>query len=288
MNEQPGTPATTRPQPNPERLPTLSVERTIVGVEEVSLDDPTEAYHEASRLYPGIVDPLVRGSVLLERSPEALATVSRSVKRHHHVPALTLPPPSLGPAQLADALARRRSHRTYADRPLDLGDLSSLLHAAYGVTDVVEGTTQALRSAPSGGALYPLELYAACRRVSGAEEALYHYDPLRHRLERLRPISFERDLAALTPYPELLSASAATIAVTATFWRSRFKYGQRAYRFTLLEAGHVGQSLLLAAAALGLATTPVGGFYDRLVDLFLDLDGLAEATVYLFPLGHPT
>jgi SagB-type dehydrogenase family enzyme len=172
-------------------------------------------------------------------------------------------------------------------RPLDVRVLSSVLHAAYGVTDVVEGTTQALRSAPSGGALYPLELYVACGRVSGADEALYHYDPLRHALERLRPISYDSDVASLTPYPELLSASAATVAVTATFWRSRFKYGPRAYRFALLEAGHVGQSLLLAATALEVASTPVGGFYDRLVDAFLDVDGLDEASLYLFPLGHP-
>jgi SagB-type dehydrogenase family enzyme len=286
MNQPSGTPAPARERPAPERLPTLSVERTIRGAEDVPLDDPTETYHEASRLYPGVVDPIGRGAVLIERSPEVRATVTRSVKRHHHLPALTLPPPVLGPAQLADALARRRSLRAYGEHPLDVGALSSVVHAAYGVTDVVEGTTQALRSAPSGGALYPLELYVACGRVSGAEEALYHYDPLRHALERLRPISYDRDVASLTPYPELLSASAAMVVVTATFWRSRFKYGPRAYRFALLEAGHVGQSLLLAATALELASTPVGGFYDRLVDLFLDIDGLDEASLYLFPLGH--
>ncbi len=69
------------------------------------------------------------------------------------------------------------------------------------------------------------------------------------------------------------------------FWRSRFKYGARAYRFTLLEAGHVGQSFLLAAAALGLATTPLGGFYDRRVDEFLGIDGIHEAALYLLPVG---
>ena len=64
----------------------------------------------------------------------------------------------------------------------------------------------------------------------------------------------------MTPYPELLAESAAVVVATAVFWRSRFKYGARAYRFALLEAGHLGQSLLLAAAALDVATTPVGGF----------------------------
>ena len=73
--------------------------------------------------------------------------------------------------------------------------------------------------------------------------------------------------------------------MTAMFWRSRFKYGARAYRFTLLEAGHVAQNFLLAVAALGLAAVPIGGFYDREVDSLLGVDGLYESSLYLLPLG---
>lgn len=271
----------------PERLPTLSVERTIIGRERVPLDDPTEAYHEAGRLYPGVSDPTVRGAALLERSPEALASVARSVKRHPQLPALALPPPSLGSATLREALARRRSVRTYSGAPVALGELSSVLHAAYGVTGAIAGSAQQLRATPSAGALYPLELYVAAGRVEGLEEALYHYDPLAHVLERLRAIAFAEELGSLSPYPDVLRASAAVIVTTAIFWRSRFKYGARAYRFALLEAGHLGQSLLLAATTVGLAAVPLGGFYDRLVDLFVDVDGIHEASLYLFPLGRP-
>jgi SagB-type dehydrogenase family enzyme len=270
-----------------ERLPTLSVERTIIGGEHVPLDDPTEAYHEAARLYPGIADPSVRGAALLEHSEEARASAARSVKRHRHVPRRTLPPVDLGPATLAQALAKRRSRRVYAPAPLALRELASMLHAAYGRNGGIARTTQVLRSTPSAGALYPLELYAACGRVEELEPALYHYDPLDHALERLRPIAFAEELGPVTPYPELLAESAAVVVATAVFWRSRFKYGARAYRFVLLEAGHLAQSLLLAAAALDVAVTPVGGFYDRLVDAFVDVDGIHEASVYLFPLGRP-
>lgn len=270
-----------------ERLPTLSVERTILGREHVSVDDATEAYHEAARLYPGIADPSVRGAALLEHSEEARASAARSVKRHRHLPRQALPRARLGPATLAHALAGRRSRRTYAQAPLALSELASVLHAAYGVNGGIAGTTQMLRSTPSAGALYPLELYAACGRVEGLDEALYHYDPLDHALERLRPIAFAEELGPLTPYPELLAESAAVVVATAVFWRARFKYGARAYRFVLMEAGHLGQSLLLAAAALDLAATPVGGFYDRLVDAFVDVDGIHEASAYLFPLGRP-
>ena len=269
------------------RLPTLSVERTIIGGEHVALDDPTEAYHEAARLYPGIADPSVRGAALLEHSEEARASAARSVKRHRQVPRRSLPPADLGPATLAHALAVRRSRRAYAPAPLVLTELASVLHAAYGANGGIAGTRQTLRSTPSAGALYPLELYAACGRVDGLEPALYHYDPLDHALERLRPVAYADELGPVTPYPELLAESAAVVVATAVFWRSRFKYGARAYRFVLLEAGHLAQSLLLAAAALDLAVTPVGGFYDRLVDAFVDVDGIHEASIYLFPLGRP-
>ena len=112
-----------------------------------------------------------------------------------------------------------------------------MLEAAYGVTAAIPGTPQQLRAAPSGGALYPLELYVASLRVPGLEGALFHYDPLRHGLELLRPIGADDSVGALTPYPELLVECSAFVVVTAVFWRSRFKYGQRAYRFALLEAG---------------------------------------------------
>ena len=83
-------PSPSHPQASPERMPTLSVERTIIGSERVPLDDPTEAYHEAARLYPGVSDPSVRGAALLEHSEEALASVARSVKRHRHLPRRSL------------------------------------------------------------------------------------------------------------------------------------------------------------------------------------------------------
>jgi SagB-type dehydrogenase family enzyme len=100
----------------------------------------------------------------------------------------------------------------------------------------------------------------------------------------MRPLGGDA-LAGLTPYDELLVPSAAVAMISAVFWRSRFKYGARAYRFALLEAGHVAQNFLLAATALALAACPVGGFFDRRVDAFLGIDGLYEASLYLLPVG---
>jgi SagB-type dehydrogenase family enzyme len=271
----------TDPQPP---VATVDWEDTIVGGP-VPFDDPAETYHEASRLYPGLADPFVRGARLLERNGQIRVTVARSVKRHLHLPAVELPAPALRDVTLADAVARRRSRRVFGAADLGLDELAALLGLAYGVTGELSGTTQLFRTVPSGGALFPLELYVAAGRVGGLHQALYHYDPLRSVLERLRPLDFRAEVEPLTPYADVLAASAAVIVISAIFWRSRFKYGQRAYRFTLLEAGHVMQNALLAAAALDLAALPIGGFFDRRADELLGCDGLAEAVLYLLPVG---
>jgi SagB-type dehydrogenase family enzyme len=266
-----------------ERLATARV-ASLTGADDVGGPDPIEDYHEASRIYRGCIDPRLSGRQLLETNLELRVSATRSVKRHPHLPAVPLPDPELGRATLAKALAARRSRRAFGDGPLACGQLASLLHAAYGVTGSLERTPQLLRTAPSGGALYPLELYVAAQRVEGLDRALYHYDPLRHVLEHLASLPV-LDGACLTPYAEPVEACAAVVAITAMFWRSRFKYGARAYRFTLLEAGHVAQNLLLAAAALGLAALPLGGFYDREVDALLGIDGIYEGSLYLLPIG---
>ena len=264
-------------------LPTVSIEETILG-RTPALDDETETYHEASRAYPGVVDPTIRGAQLLESSEELRVSATRSTKRHAHAPILELPRPSLDDTTLADALSARRSARSFGVAPLTLEQLGTLLGSSYGVSGRFHGHPQTIRTAPSAGALYPLELYVVAQRVEGLDARLVHYDPLRHVLELLRPVDAGA-LDGLTPYSDVVRECAALIVVTAMFWRSRFKYGARAYRFTLLEAGHVGQNLSLAAAALGVATVPLGGFYDRRVDSLLGTDGIHEAAIYLFPVA---
>lgn len=256
----------------------------LIGADDLEGPDPTEDYHEASRVYAACADPHVTGAQRLETSLELRVSATRSVKRHPHLPCVPLPPAELGEISLAEAVAARRSRRAFGDRAVTTVELATLLHAAYGVTGSLPSTPQLLRTAPSGGALYPLELYVLPRRVEGLETALYHYDPLRHVLERLAPLPVVVG-SDLSPYGDLLERCGAVIAITAMFWRSRFKYGHRAYRFTLLEAGHVAQNALLAAAALGLAAVPLGGFYDRTVDALLGVDGLHEASLYLVPVG---
>ena len=184
---------------------------------------------------------------------------------------------------LGDLLATRRSARNFSEGKLGLEQLAVILESAYGVTD---GSMQPLRAAPSGGALYPLELYVCSLRVRELSTGVFHFNPLSGRLEELEQRDVRRPLSEALIHAELAEQAAVFIAVVAIFWRTRFKYGLRGYRFFLLEAGHVVQNVLLAATALNLAAVPVGGYYDRRLDRLLNLDGVTESTVYGVTLGR--
>ena len=253
-----------------------------------ALDDPAEAYHEASKISPTQIGRQIEGARRLEASIDLQLSSTRAVKRLGGVPA-ALPPPCRPNSTLWDAIEARRSRREFAPDPVAFDELATLLYAGYGVTHRLESPDGSgslpLRAVPSGGALYPLELYVAALRVDGLEAGLYHFDPFLCSLEIVRVGLAAGDVAALSTYPEIVSPCAALLLVAAVFGRTRFKYGLRGYRFALLEAGHVGQNMLLAATAFGLAAVPLGGFYDRPTDEFLGLDGVNESTLYTIAIG---
>jgi SagB-type dehydrogenase family enzyme len=247
------------------------------GEDRPPLDDPAEAYHEASKTYPSFASRQMPGVAILERDKELQGLAARSARRHAHRPTIALPDTGIPEASLRTVLTRRRSSREFRTAPVPLAQLGSLLRAAYGVTAAEEW---AVRAAPSGGALYPLELYPLALQGGDLPVGVYHYDPFGHALEALRSTSAADELRQALVQPELAQDAALFVAVTAIFWRARFKYGLRGYRFALLEAGHVVQNLLLAASALGLGAVPVGGYYDCRLDDLLGCDGVHEATVY--------
>jgi SagB-type dehydrogenase family enzyme len=253
----------------------------------VSPDDPAELYHEASAFYATQIARQIPGAAHLESNPQLQATAARSTKRHPHVRTVALPAGELPTAGLGDVLSRRRS-RVPAGGAVSLEQLAVVLRGAYGVTSGTQlpnGDVQALRSTPSAGALYPSEVYALAFGVPELDGGLYHYDPLRHALEALRGGDLRAELLDALPMRAVAEECALALIVTSMFWRARFKYGQRGYRFALLEAGHLVQNLLLGATALDLASVPVGGFYDRKLAELLAIDGVNEAPLYVVPIG---
>lgn len=260
----------------------------IFGGTEPPQDDPAEGYHESSKLYPSFAARQTRGR-LLDTHLGLRVSSLRSVKRSSHLPAVPLPEPALPSAPFGEVIGARRSERAFADAPLQLSDVAALLHAAYGTTHELDvgapGLGPQLRTVPSGGALFPLEVYVLPWRVDDLPPALYHFDPLRRVLELFRQGEFEEDVRAAMIYDDVALGCGALFVVSAMFWRTRFKYGLRGYRFALLECGHLVQNLLLAATALDLAAVPLGGFYDRRVDELLGIDGVNESALYAVAAG---
>jgi SagB-type dehydrogenase family enzyme len=254
----------------------------VYGARGVPLDDPAEAYHESSRLYPSLAPE--RPEVLHDLSVDAelARTVARAGRTHDHRPSVELPPHARLQGRLGDLLASRRSGRAEVMRPLGLDQLAALLGAAYAASP--RGRLPRRRPVPSAGALYPLELYAAAAAVRGLSPALYHFQPFAHRLSLLAPLAWDELRASLVD-PAAADTAATIIVLSAVFWRSRVKYGSRGYRFALLEAGHVAQNILLAATDLGLPALPVGGYYDRRLDAFVGADGLDESVLYAIAVG---
>jgi SagB-type dehydrogenase family enzyme len=185
-----------------------------------------------------------------------------------------------------EVVLTRRSVRTFETHPIAVTEVAKILAFSYGCHgEQTESHEPRLRACPSGGALYPLEVYLAAWRVEGVEPGIYHYDVEDHALEQVRSADPGPALAMATHIPQVAEAAAA-IALAGVPLRTRMKYGERGYRFMLLEAGHACQNLLLAVAALGLAAVPIGGFIDDEVDEVLEIDGVDEVSLYLVAVGR--
>jgi SagB-type dehydrogenase family enzyme len=198
-------------------------------------------------------------------------------------------PAELAPLRMnvGDAIAARQTARDIAPVPLSLTSMATLLHCAYGVTRKNDGNVfpRPFRTVPSGGALYPLEIYFHSARVEGLRAGIYHYDAANHRLRVLSGHDATREISDGLVQRNLAVECAAIFFITAVFERTVYKYGNRGYRFVFLEAGHVAQNLNLAAAALGLGAVNIGGFFDRRMDKLLGIDGLAHSTIYCAAIG---
>jgi SagB-type dehydrogenase family enzyme len=189
---------------------------------------------------------------------------------------IALPAPQLkSGVSLEEALQQRRSVRAYANEPLTLEEIGQLFWAAQGVTQ-----ERGLRTAPSAGALYPLELYAA------TDEGLYHYVPQGHRAQLRRVDGWRAALCQAALSQSAVCQAPVVFVVTAVYARTAGKYGERAERYVQLEAGHAAQNLLLQAVALDLAAVPVGAFSDEQVQAALGLPA-DHKPLYLIPVGHP-
>lgn len=176
-------------------------------------------------------------------------------------------------------LQHRRSIRALTAAPISLGELGQLLWAAQGVTG-----NGGYRTAPSAGALYPLEVYAITGSVRDLDEGVYRYDPVGHQLSLVTHEAKRDALRHAAHEQHAISDNAVLFLVAAIEARTRQRYGKRATRYVHMEAGHAAQNLLLQAVALGLGAVVMGAFDDAAVHAVMNLSA-GEDPLYLIPVG---
>ncbi|MBF2021000.1 MAG: SagB/ThcOx family dehydrogenase [Hydrococcus sp. C42_A2020_068] len=205
-------------------------------------------YHQWSK--PGAAQAL--GAILNWGEPPA------RYKTYPDAEQIKLPnPQGYQGLSLETAIATRRSQRDYTDAPLSLIQLSRLLHLAQGITQ----SDRELRSVPSAGALYPLEIYTVVHRVEGLPAGIYHYAVQTHQLERLKSGDFRTNLVMAGLGKGFLAKASVCLVISAIFQRTRWKYRVRTYRYVLMEAGHLGQNIYLTATSLELGACAIGAFF---------------------------
>jgi len=185
-----------------------------------------------------------------------------------------------GKLSLEEVLSKRRSIRDYKNEEISFEDFSQLLWSLQGVTDKLNG----LRTAPSAGALYPLEVYAVVGNVKGLKAGVYKYFPFSHSIKKILDGDKRKDLANSALGQESITEGAVSFVITAVYSRTTKKYSQRGERYVIMEVGHAAQNLLLQATALNLGAVPIGAFYDNKVKSVLKLN--EEEPLYIIPVGR--
>jgi SagB-type dehydrogenase family enzyme len=226
--------------------------------------------------------PTEQMAAMMRQMPLSFAPASRS--------AIALPPPDeslLQERTLAEAMLQRSTPNDFVAAPLSMAELATLLHSCAGENRTPEqaGADRPFRVVPSGGALYPTELYVHCRAVTGLEPGVYHYDPTEHALRLHLAGDQTEALSRILVQPDLPRDTSVHLIFSMIPARLTLKYGERGYRFALLEAGHASQNAILAARAMGHDAIPVGGYRDAEIEELLGLDGVNHVVAYMTFVG---
>ncbi|MBI1999078.1 MAG: SagB/ThcOx family dehydrogenase [Parcubacteria group bacterium] len=235
----------------------------------------SKLFHEASK-------DRGRGHPPIPADPSKWPPAWRTIfyKEYPRLPKVPLPEPRLA-ADLRQTIINRASRRDFTASSLTAEQYSSLFKFSCGTT-----RDERHRAEPSGGSRFPIEAYAVVLHGNDAVPAgLYHYNVKQHALETLWKRSFSSaDADSLFSYSWVKDASA-VLVLTAIFARTQMKYGERGYRYILLEAGHIGQNIYLVSQALGLRCCALGGTKDGALEDIFNLDPEEESVVYAVAVG---
>lgn len=196
---------------------------------------------------------------------------------------IQLPSPFItGVLPLVEAISKRRSIRGFSPEPIQLFQLSQILWASQGITDIQTN----LRAVPSAGGTYPLEIYTVIGEdgVEKVDSGVYHYEVEDHALRFHFPEDIRPDLADAALNQDFISVAPVSLVICAIYDRTLMRYSARGERYVYMEVGHSGQNIYLQATALGLRTVAVGAFHDDRVRQVLQLDSKVRP-LYIMPVG---
>lgn len=195
-----------------------------------------------------------------------------------------LPKPSTdGKVSLEKTIRDRRTTRDFREKALSVNHLSQLLWAAQGITDPSTGK----RAAPSGGALYPLDIYMLVgeNSVESLEPGVYHYSNKEHSVSMTLKGDRRRQISSASLSQMWMAKAPVLFVITAEYKRITGKYGERGIRYALIEVGHASQNLFLEAEALGLGAGIVGAFNDTDISKVAGLPSTHEPLL-IVPVGY--
>lgn len=260
---------------------------TSIFGEKVLKNSPALTYHQNSKLYD-LNRNVLRAQVQNFNNEFFHSRASQPYKIYPECEIISLNEfinKELPEVDLFKSIQNRRSIKEFCEHKITLEHIYLLLHYSYGISKInpiygVNEGSWCYRNVPSGGALYPIELYVSVFN-SELDPGLYHYRPDINALELIKKGSHYNDLK---PIIEVRNACC-TIFMTSIYERSMVKYGERGYRFILLEAGFISQNLSLILEAIKLASCMFGGYKDEEINSYLNIDGISETVQNVLVIG---
>ncbi len=218
----------------------------------------------------------------VDRWPESWRTIN--VKTYPRFTTHPLPSPCVLSQSISESLTNRHSSRKFVNE-ITTEKLSSLLYHSIGEKMLKEGEGSQRRMYPSAGARYPLEFYILNFKLSFLPEGVYHYNITDHALVELDQMNITQEIFDSISLEKGQQKPSFLVAFTATMSRTSVKYGESAYRFTLLEAGAAMQNLSLVSTALNINAISIGGTIEDSLEKLIGVDGVHESIVHTMYFG---
>ena len=260
------------------------VQRALARQQEELPVTPLTLAHDGLKLDP-LMGKQVMNNILFSERPGY-------TEQTDNVQLISLPPAlDTATESYATLLKRRKSQRDFTDAPLSLDDLSTICHLAAGVRNRFKtNSNQTIPYAPftpTGGGLLSMHLYYAALNTEGLSRGIYRYRAEEHAMQVVSLGEIRGRIFEIASFQDWIARSAGIFILVSDLDRVQWKYEDRAYRLTHMDAGVLGQSVHLSATSLNLGSCMVFGFLDDEMNQLLGIDGDRQFVSLIIPVGHP-